>query len=446
MKLPFFLLLTAISLFSLPLSAQNWSLEHLPGDQAIAGASGTVVGNKIIIAGGVRSDQSSSDGVFIYDVTTGTWTEATLAAPRESLPGVTVGNKAIFAGGGKWVPGTGYVGSPLIDIYDAALDVWTTDTLPLAAPRLGVALAAIGDKVYMAGGQDINGIESNQMFVYHPETGIFQNTTMPYAASYFIAAAADFKLLLFDWVRCMIFDTATETWSIHEFDTERTRYGCTIVTPEEVWFVGGLPYLIDVYNISDGTWSTRNTQYRHVSALGAYVDGKVLIAGGGNGVTSSSTSIVEVYNVALDGWEDTQLLSAPRQFFLWNPMTAPVIGNKAYFPGGMATNDWTGFSGNMDIYSTQVSGTNTSVPGGFEITCSPSPFSEYVQIRPQPSQSTEGGLIEICNLHGRLMYSQILPGSFNKEITIPTQEWSAGAYLLRFRYKEGMAVRKIIKN
>jgi Kelch motif/Secretion system C-terminal sorting domain len=420
------------------LSAQAWSLEQLPNDETVFGAGATVVGNKIIIAGGINGDLNSSDRVFIYDTGNNIWSEATLSAPRETITGITVGNKAIFAGGGLWT-GEGYEPSRIIDIYDAILDTWTTDSLP--APQLGLAAASVGGKAYFGGGVNENDQEIKTFLMYDPETGEFETDSMPYATSYCAAAVAGNKILFYAQEWCMIYDVQTETWIIHDFDEPRISYGGMTVTPEEVWFVGGLTNQIDIYNIANGTWSTKATIFGHESGLVAYVEGKVLIAGGNS--DEMATPFVEIFNTTSDQWEDIQAISTPRQFFLSNPMTAPVVGNKAYFPGGVGDNDWTILSGNLDIYDA-ISGFHAPFLTNLDISVYPTPFTENLRIRID-FEKPSSGTLDITDLEGCLVFSHTVRDLAVWEYSISASHWPAGAYLLRVSTKEGEATQKILK-
>jgi hypothetical protein len=75
----------------------------------------------------------------------GRWSVTSLPEPRNGMETVTVGDVALFVGGGSLGPP-----SSVVDIYDHATRQWTTATLFVG--RTGPSTATVGTKVLIAGG------------------------------------------------------------------------------------------------------------------------------------------------------------------------------------------------------------------------------------------------------------------------------------------------------
>ncbi len=219
-----------------------------------------------------------------------------------------------------------------------------------------------------------------------------------------------------------------------------------MTTPDEIWFIGGSSYLpiIDIYNIADGTWTDMNMLVPRYSPTVCYLNGKVIIAGGDDG--SALTSIVETWNTETGEWEGLTELSSPRCYMTWE-CSAPVIGDSAFFPGGYSNFDFTEAAQVMDIYTDTsgiTSGLFIPVLKDISISTFPSPFSDAFQIQVDFAEMTSGSL-EIYDLAGRQVFLQNIDNQAVWNKTIAAQGWAAGVYLLKVRTKDGVAIRKIVK-
>jgi hypothetical protein len=137
-----------------------WSISH---DYLLNPRSGAIVtaGNKIFFAGGFDTDGETFAVVFstvdIYDISSDSWSSASLSEARYDLATAVVNNKVLFAGGIRQRPNTPanyytWEASDMVDIYDVSSNTWSTASLSEA--RIGLAAVSIGDKVYFAGGEN----------------------------------------------------------------------------------------------------------------------------------------------------------------------------------------------------------------------------------------------------------------------------------------------------
>jgi hypothetical protein len=109
-----------------------WTTASL--SQARAGITAVSVGNKAFFAGGYTGQTVPSDPMLassvvdIYDSLTDSWTAASLSHESMRLGATMVGNKVLFAGGSD----SSGVASDIVDIYDLTIETWSTSTLPSA--------------------------------------------------------------------------------------------------------------------------------------------------------------------------------------------------------------------------------------------------------------------------------------------------------------------------
>ncbi|MEK7253701.1 MAG: PHB depolymerase family esterase, partial [Bacteroidota bacterium] len=111
--------------------------------------------NQILIAGGIHFDNTPSERVDIYDLSTGAWTMSNLSVSRGFINNaVTVCGKAFFAGGGIFdLPTLAWTSaSDRVDIYDPTTGEWTTAQLSHSV--INHSVVAIGNQVLIAGGGD----------------------------------------------------------------------------------------------------------------------------------------------------------------------------------------------------------------------------------------------------------------------------------------------------
>ncbi len=108
---------TQVDIFSF--TTNTWNTSNLPT------AAATSVGNLALFVGGTNSHNPYLATVSIYNVTSSTWSNATLSEGRQMLSATSVGNTiALFAGGFN---ATGY--SDRVDIYNLTSSNWTIASL-----------------------------------------------------------------------------------------------------------------------------------------------------------------------------------------------------------------------------------------------------------------------------------------------------------------------------
>lgn len=82
----------------------------------------------------------------------------------------------------------------------------------------------------------------------------------------------------------------------------------------------------------------------------------------------------------------------------------------------------------------------------FEISTSPNPFHDFIQLK-YSSPVPQNADINISDISGRLVYSSntMLNATNNEQLTIPTEDWSSGFYILTLKTETSHESIKLIK-
>jgi len=134
---------------------------------------GAVINGKFYVVGGRESGlQNVRDTIFILDLEDleSGWTtsEATMPTARGGISVAAVGEKIyVFGGEGNPEEGTnGVFGN--VEVYDVEKDEWE-ELEPMDLPRHGTSAAAVGGKIYIPGGGVVQGVGATSVFdVYVP--------------------------------------------------------------------------------------------------------------------------------------------------------------------------------------------------------------------------------------------------------------------------------------
>jgi len=217
----------------------------LPEQRSAAVASAA---NKIVFAGGASAQEPyGSARVDIYDIITKTWTIAHLSVPRYGITAVVVGNKILFAGGESGELGDALYGfHSEVDIYDAATDSWSLSHV--SEPQHNMSAAALGDKVFFAGGNTSSSAYTNKVEIY---------------------------------------DASANTWSLRTL-SETKELTSVVAADGKVYFAGGHNYnngnsfsnKIDIYDQTSDAWTTATLTLPRATWGGISINNKIFWAGG----------------------------------------------------------------------------------------------------------------------------------------------------------------------
>jgi len=294
----------------------------------------------------------------------GQWTTTYLSAATIRMGGAVAGNKAYFAGG-DIAPGSVWVDSKKVEIYNVETGVWQLDSLSVA--RVLTTGVTCGSKVFFAGGT-VNGTSQHfsTVDIYNTLTDVWivRNLSVP---RFELSAVSKDSMVLFAGGHNITLNTSydvvdvyninTDQWSTKNLSIPRGNMGCTKVG-DLAFFAGGTIAAltswynrVDIYNFSTGTWDTASLSQARGFIGACTVGNKVLFAGGmtANGVPSNR---VDIYDYTTDTWT-IDSLSLARGFA--NHQVVQVYG-KAYFVGGGTFKNgvWKTDSDTIDIYDSET--------------------------------------------------------------------------------------------
>ena len=116
------------------------------------------IDGKIYVLGGRDLAEFSFNTVQLYDPLTDTWeTKAPMPTARDSFACVSVNNK-IYAIGGQISANNSWddkIRLDIVEVYDPLSDSWETKS-PMPTARSFLSAAAIGNKIYVIGGNSNN--------------------------------------------------------------------------------------------------------------------------------------------------------------------------------------------------------------------------------------------------------------------------------------------------
>ena len=217
----------------------------------------------------------------------------------------------------------------------------TGKTLPQAAYRIGTA--AVGAKIYLFGGLDSNGRDSNTIQVFDTTTNTIQtlSTTLPKTTSGITTAVVGDKIYLFGGVslgdKVLVFDTTNNTIQTLSITLPHYMGNCgTSAVGTKIYLFGGTntKNLIQVFDTATNTIQTLSTTLPDevMNIAAAAVGTKIYLFGGHVG-SRTALNKIQVFDTANN---TIQTLSTT----LWTEeylISAAVVGTKIYLFGGL---DW----------------------------------------------------------------------------------------------------------
>ncbi len=224
-----------------------------------------------------------------------------LSKPKIGMAVAAAGNKIVFAGGqsngctGSWCEDWG---SSRVDIYDVSTNTWST--AELSAHRYGIAAIAVGNKIFFAGGESGDGAFNS----------LYSNVD--------------------------IYDVSTNTWSVVSLSLPRSSIAVAAIG-NKIFFAGGEfnwnydnTNLVDIYDVSTNTWSTSQLSEARASISAVTVNQKIYFAGGQkeDRFYANPSNRIDVYDNATNSWS-TSALSIPMGF-----ISGISVADKIYWNSG----------------------------------------------------------------------------------------------------------------
>jgi hypothetical protein len=275
--------------------------------------------------------------VFTALVSFGQWSYDTLIIPREFMGGAAVGNKVYFAGGSN---DDGYWG--IVEVHDLSTGAWDIAG-NLSVDRAIISGVSCGSWIFFAGGFDYN-VSYNTVDIYNTVTHVWSVTQLSVARFSLGAVSYGSKVYFAGGVNVPpsgeivyksvvdIYDTLTGWETSINLSQAREAIAAAVVGDKAIFAGGitsnGVTGRVDIYNFTDNTWEQAELSQARSHASATTVGAKVIIAGGSidNG---NPTDRVDIYDASNGTW-DTATLSVPRAAF----NNGATVHGKAYFAGG----------------------------------------------------------------------------------------------------------------
>lgn len=291
---------------------------------ALGEVSSGIIGNQLYLVG------EGSAATLSYNLGTGGWRSVTAVAQRPFVGH----HHAAEVVGGKWylLGGLGS-GAGRVQVYNPATNGWTVGAnMPFAAGSS--ASAVIGGQIYVAGGI-VGSSTTSQLARYNPATNTWTSLApMPQGRNHAAAATDGQKLYVFGgrgpgsgdgntvangFDTVQIYDPATNTWrsslqpgsTLAPLPQARGGMGKAVFAGGEFYVIGGetqsgagattnnVYHRVDIYNPRTNSWrlGTAMPTARH-GIFPLLIAGRLYVAGGGVRAANSSSTVLEVYNLA----------------------------------------------------------------------------------------------------------------------------------------------------
>jgi N-acetylneuraminic acid mutarotase len=262
-------------------------------------------------------------------------TAARMNEPRQEVGVAAIEDRIYVAGGFR---GDGTTANTL-EAYDVGSGSWST-LAPMPEALNHCAAVAFGGKLYIIGGSTALGPPTAAAYEYDPAGNDWAvRSSMARARSAAMAAVVGNRIFVaggtLDRSETESYDPVADQWtSLPEMPTPRNHLaGGTLVGRFHA--VGGRPGNIRVMEVFDpamGAWSTRASMPTGRSGHAATVFRGCLYVFGGEGNTSRPDGIFpqnEVYDPRTDTWESLAPMPTPR-----HGIGAVAVGGRIYIPGG----------------------------------------------------------------------------------------------------------------
>lgn len=229
----------------------------------------------------------------------------TLAEARAVSVVAAVGNKILFAGGTPVPVRGGPKFSSTVDIYDISTNTWSSASLSMA--RTGMTAATMGDKVFFSGGTGMLSATSigltSRVDIYDTRTGLWSTIEMPHADGLLSSLAFGNKLVIAGGNYIDMYDAVGKRWTTKNLSQSRYLMAANNMRGE-LYFSGGVTNKstlspssrIDIYNPANDSWSVSEMSKPKYGMSAFPLRGKILWAGGI--VSGKMTNEVEIYDPA----------------------------------------------------------------------------------------------------------------------------------------------------
>jgi N-acetylneuraminic acid mutarotase len=291
-------------------------------------AAVAVINGRIYVMGGFGPGSNAPiTRVQVYDVAKNQWSIGTPLPEAVHHHGAAVVGGKIYVVGGFREPFQKRVPIASTWVFDPATNQWTPRS-PLPAPRGALAVGAIGNLIYAAGGE------------HNRPAG----TPVPKGAPAAYEPVTDFA----------VYDTAADRWTVLPSMKVARDHAYSGVINNHFYVVGGRnrpKYDINTmedFDPSTHGWSERAPMPTGRSGGAAGVLGGQLYVFGGEGNPASPLGVyseVEAFNPATNSWTRFDPMPLPR-----HSLVAPTVGNRIYLPGGAISRGGSMLTAEVDAF------------------------------------------------------------------------------------------------
>jgi N-acetylneuraminic acid mutarotase len=313
-------------------------------------------GELVFFAGGCTNvttcPLSVTDSVEIYNTNTDQWSNATLSVARANLAAATAGDFVLFAGGEyKYFDSLtntyAYGVFDTVDIYQISTNTWSVATLSQARTRIGATSA--NGLIFFAGGvtNPVGSLSrSNVVDVFKTSSQTWSTITLSVARSN-IAAAASGNIVLFAGglvsaytaVRMFeIYNISNQQWQIGHLPNPAPDPGAVsvgrfiFITTGTNYFSGPISDVFYVYDVETNSLTTMYRLRPYVySTIASTSTGDAVVFGGFTPYPEGF-SLVEIYEVSTGNWYYIYNLTHRTGFKIVSS------GSKIFFAGGLIDN------------------------------------------------------------------------------------------------------------
>jgi N-acetylneuraminic acid mutarotase len=269
--------------------------------------------------------------------------EPTFTIARDYASAAVVDNKLYLIGGSNLNREPPYV--EVVERFDPATQTWDT-VAPIPVAATGMAAAALGSKIYVAGGFTVrNGFTIDKMQIYDATTNTWtQGRPLPQRTRDAAAAAYNGKIYIFGGGNqtssntVYEYDPATDTYATkNPLPTTESQIAAATVG-DRIYVVGGYRYSEYAHYVYDpvaDSWSTTATPLTpNFAWSGAFaLNGELWVEGGFDNSTIRGYppgQEVHIYNPATNTWRYGPAFNTPRT----RSRAAAAIGGRGYVAGG----------------------------------------------------------------------------------------------------------------
>jgi uncharacterized protein (TIGR03437 family) len=275
---------------------------------------------------------------------------------RQGFPAEPVGvasSAGLVAGGSRLYHISGFDGSAVTDrvqIFDPATNLWSA-AKPLPQPAMAGQSAAVGSRIYVAGGYDVGqGKSIDTLQVLDTVSNTWSTLApLPAPVSGGVAAAVDTRIyVLGGWTnssagapvltdQMQIFDSASGAWSTGPALPFPVAGASVVVIGTDLYLIGGrivdntITKKVSIFDSAAKKWRGGLDTLRGVyEASAAYASGRIYLAGGRQTVDGPADSArMQVFETAQNIWRDGQ--AAPVAIASG---AAAALDGKFYIAGG----------------------------------------------------------------------------------------------------------------